>query len=64
MRQVTEEEFFRVIGPLNVHPRVDKPSLKQRHHVSTWEMLDGTRRVIGRAESDSHGVEKTKFYLA
>jgi len=63
MKQVSKEDFFHVINPLNVHPRVDVSSLRQRHHVSIWKMLDGTNKVIGRTESDGWGIDETKFYL-
>lgn len=64
MNQVSETEFFRTVGQLNVHPRVDVATLKGRNHVSHWEMLDGARRVVGRSESDSWDVEPTKFFSA
>lgn len=41
MRIVTKEEFYAVINPLNVHPRPMK-------EYSSWEMLDGGRRIVGR----------------
>lgn len=64
MRSVTKDTFFKTVNPLNVHPRVDVATLKARHHVSYWEMQDGTRAVIGRSESDSHGVDDTRYFLS
>lgn len=63
MRTVTKEEFFAAIGPRDVNPRVDVSTLKERHHVSTWEVAH-TRKVVGRSRSDSWGSEPTQFYLA
>ncbi len=40
MREVTREEFFKFIGPLNVHPCPEKQETR-------WVMQDGTRRVVG-----------------
>lgn len=40
MIEVPKAEFFSVINQLNVHPR---PEPKR----SVWEMLDGTRSVVG-----------------
>lgn len=62
MKTVTEEVFFAVIGPQNVHPRVDVRSLKHRWHVSHWEHRD-TRQRVGRSETDSHSAQPTRFFL-
>lgn len=42
MIEVSKEEFFRIIGPMNVHPRSEP-------ECSIWENLN-TRAVIGRSE--------------
>jgi hypothetical protein len=63
MRQVTQAEFFAVIGPQDVHPRVDATTLRERHHVSMWEGRH-TRQVVGKSISDSYGVEPTQFFLS
>ncbi len=62
MRQVTEAEFFAVIGPQDIYPRVDAASLRDREHVSHWEARQ-TREVVGMSRSDSHGVNPTQFFL-
>lgn len=64
MTQVSSQEFFTKIGPLNVHPRPDVRTFKDRWHTSEWKMRDNTWRVIGRSESDSWGLEETRFYLS
>jgi hypothetical protein len=61
MRQVTKEEFFAVINPLDVHPRVDAISLKSECHVSHWEMKY-TRKLVGVSKSTTN--KPTEFYLA
>lgn len=49
-KEVTKEEFFKVIGPLNVHPRTNG---KFRGLLeSTWEMCDGSRRLVGVTSED------------
>lgn len=62
MRQVSEREFFATIGPQDVHPRVDVSTLKDRYHVSRWE-VQHARRLVGMSKSDSWGVEPTVFHL-
>lgn len=62
MRQVTEAEFFAVIGPRDIHPRVDAASLREREHVSYWEVRQ-THEVVGMSRSDSHSVNPTQFFL-
>lgn len=55
-REVTYEEFFAAMGPLNVHPRIVGPW----PYVSQWTMQDGSRRIVGmsevipRGEGDGH----------
>ena len=61
-RRVSEEEFYKIIGPLDVNPRVDVSTLRERIHVSNWEMAH-TRRVIGVTKTDSYGINETEFYL-
>jgi hypothetical protein len=62
MRRVTKTEFFDFIGPRNVNPRVDAASLRNRIHVSHWE-LQPSRQVVGLSKSDGWGVNATEFYL-
>lgn len=61
MKQVSKEQFFAKVGPLDVNPRVDVTTLRNRHHVSNWE--DRSRVQIGRSVSDSWGIEATQFFL-
>ena len=62
MRPVTKQEFFQVIGPQNVHPRVDESSLSKRFHTSVFETRK--RQPVGRSVSDGWDVLPTAFYLA
>jgi hypothetical protein len=41
MKEVSEVEFFERMKPLNVHPSNQYPDHTR------WEMLDGSRRLIG-----------------
>lgn len=43
MRKVTKDEFYDVMGPLNVHTNHDSPDF------TLWEMAY-TRKVVGRTE--------------
>lgn len=63
MKPVTQAEFFAVINPLDVHPRVDVGSLKDRWHSSQWE-IQSTRRVVGMSKSDSWASQPTEYYIA
>ena len=42
MLEVTKPKFFEIIGPLNVHPRIESD-------ISYWERTD-TREIVGRSE--------------
>lgn len=42
MIELSKEDFFRIIGPMNVHPRSEP-------ECSFWENLN-TREVVGRSE--------------
>uniref|UniRef100_A0AAU6W1T5 Uncharacterized protein n=1 Tax=Pseudomonas phage Touem01 TaxID=3138548 RepID=A0AAU6W1T5_9VIRU len=49
--EVSKETFFKVIGPLNVHPRSEPDH-------SRWEMLNN-RQFVGRSEpgyKSAHGT--------
>lgn len=63
MRKVTKDEFYKAVGPQNVHPRVDVSTFKDEMHVSTWEHLE-TRAVVGMTKSSSWGrTDLNEYYL-
>lgn len=62
MKSVARDEFFRVIGPLNVSPRVVESTLAGRYYQSRWETP--YREVVGHSVSDAHGAEATRFWLS
>jgi hypothetical protein len=64
MREVTREEFFRVINQLDVHPVPDVNTFKERYFKSVWKMQDSTRRVVGETVTDSHQGDPTVYKLA
>lgn len=47
MRQVTRDEFFVAINPLNVHP----DPTGRYPYTTEWRMQDGTRRLVGVSRS-------------
>ena len=60
MREVTKEQFFDVIGPIDVHPSVQNPN-----HTD-WETRN--RQLIGRSipgwrNTYDNGVETPKQYF-
>lgn len=61
MRPVTKEEFYRVVGPMDVHPQVEVNSLKFRIHVSKW--MTPYREHVGTSFTDSWGIEKADYQL-
>jgi hypothetical protein len=58
---VTKDQFFAVIGQMDVHPRVEVASLKGRVFTSKWETP--RREHIGTSHSDSYGINPTIFEL-
>ncbi len=61
MLPVSKERFYQVLGPTDVHPRTDLPSLKGRHHRSDWETPYRVRQ--GVSISDGWGIEPTAYFL-
>lgn len=62
MRQVTYDEFFKVVNPLDVMPSVDESTLRDRVHVSHWK-IQSTRELVGTIKSDSWGIDKSEYFL-
>jgi hypothetical protein len=62
LKQVTSEQFFKVVGPIDSIPKVDVNTFKDRLHVSHWE-VQHTRKYLGLCKSDSWGILPTEFYL-
>ena len=60
MKEVTKEEFFKVIGSQDVHPQ---PQAEDRYRTSLFKTANGT--VKGKlVTSDSYAIDaKSKFYL-
>lgn len=54
MRQVDADEFFRIMGPLDVHPRVDSSTFREPWTISNWELRE-TRKVVGVSKSNGYG---------
>ena len=63
MTEVTKEEFYRAIGPLNVHPTIIDPY--NYPYSSEWKTP--MRHVVGFTEDyhpDGHlGITKTRYFL-
>lgn len=60
MREVTQDEFFAVVGPLNVTPRAER-------YESVWEVAH-TRVVIGKTTPgylcvDGQGCRQPRRYF-
>lgn len=53
MLEVTKSKFFEIIGPMNVHPRIESD-------ISYWERTD-TREIVGRSE---RGRTTSRYWLA
>lgn len=60
-REVSKDDFFAKVGPMDVNPRVDGATLKGRFYTSHWETPG--RHVVGRSVSDGWGIEETQFFL-
>lgn len=60
METVSRDTFFKVIGPMDVHPRPG--DMKGRFFTSQWETPN--RTVVGISISDSHLAEPTEYRLA
>lgn len=53
MLEVTKAQFFEIIGPMNVHPRIESD-------ISYWEHTY-TREIVGRSE---RGRTTSRYWLA
>jgi hypothetical protein len=65
MKEVTKDEFFKAVGPLDVHPRVREETLRQDFIVSDWEVRP-SRQIIGVSKSGTgrHSFENHYFLAA
>jgi len=65
MRKVTTEEFYRKIGPLNVHPQIQG----SWPYTSLWKLIDHREngRVVGKSvdvfQNGVNGLTRTEYYL-
>jgi hypothetical protein len=59
--EVSQAEFFAVINPLDVHPRVDIASFKQPETISAWE-IQHSRERIGVTASKA-GLGEPRWYF-
>ena len=60
MTKITKAAFMAKIGILDVMPKVDVNTLRDRFHVSYWELRN--RCVVGRTISDSWGIKPTVYF--
>lgn len=65
MRKVTTEEFYRKVGPLNVHPQIQG----SWPYTSLWKLLgySDNGRVVGKSvdvfDNGKNGLTHTEYYL-
>lgn len=60
MQAVSKDRFFLVMGPRDVHPRVDVATLRDAKIVSIWEDRP-TREVLGLSKGT--GAEAEYFLV-
>jgi hypothetical protein len=53
--EVSKDQFFRAIGPRNIHPRNEKDR-------SVWEVV-GSRRIVGISTPGYVGQGRKAYYL-
>lgn len=63
MRQVSKDEFYAKVGPLNVHPQIQPGP---HPYTCLWKLLSGDYRVIGKSvdRRETPGKIVTDYYLA
>lgn len=44
MKDVTKEQFYALMGPLNVHPRI----MTSYPYTSEWRLQDMSRKMVGK----------------
>ena len=44
MKEVTKEQFYALMGPLNVHPRI----MTSYPYTSEWRLQDMSRKMVGK----------------
>lgn len=54
MREVSRDQFFATVGPMNVHPRAEKDA-------SYWETP--SRQLVGRTEPGYLCQGATRYFL-
>ena len=60
MTDITQTEFMETIGQMDVMPKVDESTLRDRFHVSYWKLRN--RVVVGKSISDSWGIKPTVYF--
>ena len=63
MRQVTKDQFYAAVGPLNVHPSIQPGSWP---YTSLWKLQSGDQRTVGKTVGrlEQPGKAATDYYLA
>ena len=60
MREVDKEEFYRFMGPKNVHPSITT----RFPFTADWKLLDGFQKLLGRTVDRKEGGRIiTTYYL-
>jgi len=63
MKRVSMDEFYKRIGPLNVHPTPMGPYHRDAGYVSEWRLLDSSRRLVGVCDGGTVFLE-SRYWLA
>lgn len=65
MREVTKEEFFKKMNPLDVHPRIVSDWNDEIGYVQEWRLQNLARTLVGKSQSgDAKGAGNGKrFWL-
>jgi len=61
MRAVTKEEFFAVIGPKNVHPRIVSEWNNVTGYTQEWRLQGVSQKLIGK--SSGTGSANARYWL-
>ena len=61
MRKVSKDEFYRSIGPLNVHPSIQHGNYP---YTAIWKTQTGAQQVVGKTIGRTEGGRTvTDYYL-
>ena len=63
MREVTHEEFFKAMGPKDVHPRIVDAWSDETGYTSEWRLKSISQRLVGKSRGPIKRIHPNRYWL-